>query len=122
MTGNLIPARSSPIMGVLQIMTKERMPVAYRKSVSISLPPQLEREVLRTARRRNQTTSEFVRAALTQYIEDQKTREVLWKRARRYSAKKAKELGIRTEEDVYRIMNELRHGRASRFYAASSRR
>jgi predicted transcriptional regulator len=94
------------------------MPVAYRKPVSISLPPPLLKEVERLAKRRHQTTSEFVRAALRRYIDQ----EQAWRETLAYGRKKAKEQGIRGEEDIYRIMDEIRHGRPSLPYASASGR
>lgn len=78
----------------------------YRKPVSVSLPPPLLKEVGRLAKRQQQTTSELVRAALREYLD----REKAWKATLAYGAKKAKAQGIRTEEDIYRLMHELRHG------------
>ena len=75
-------------------------------------------EVERVARRRRQTASEFVRAALRRYIDQEKA----WRETLAYGRKKAKEQGIRSEEDIYRIMEELRHRRPSPPYAAASGR
>ena len=102
---------------VLQITTGG-MPVAYRKPVSISLPPPLLREVERLAKRQHQTTSELVRAALPRYIDQEKA----WRETLAYGRMRAKQQGIRTEEDIYRIMDEIRHGRPSSCYAAAGRR
>ena len=98
------------------------MSVAYRKSVSISLPPPLLKEVERRAKRQHQTFSELVRSALRYYLDDTTAREAAWKRTLAYGTKKAKELGIGTEEDVYAIMQELRHGPSPAVHAASRRR
>ena len=103
------------------------MPVALRKPKSISLPEPFAKEVERFAKREHQTVSELVRAALRHYMTDSQERRGAWKEVMAYGRKKAKEAGIHTEEEVYRIMDQLRHGRASRSSArsrsyASSRR
>ena len=86
------------------------MPVAYRKPVSVSLPPPLVEEVTRLAKQQHQTTSELVREALRRYLSDTKARQAAWKATRAYGRKKAKELGIRTEADVQRVIDEYRRG------------
>jgi metal-responsive CopG/Arc/MetJ family transcriptional regulator len=98
------------------------MPVAYRKPVTISLPPPLLKDVERLAKKQHQTTSELVREALRRYLSEAWERAAAWKRARAYGAKKAKTLGLHTEEDVYRLIDELRHGAATPPAAASRRR
>ena len=85
--------------------------MAYRKPVSVSLPPPLDEKVTRLAQQRHQTKSEFVRAALTRFIRDEEEWEARWRRLRAYGTKMAKEMGISSEEQVYDIMYELRHGR-----------
>lgn len=96
--------------------------MAYRKPVSVSLPPPLLKEVERRAKRQHQTFSELVRTALRYYLDDSAAREAAWKRTLAYGTKKAKELGIRTEEDVYAVMQELRHGPSPTVHATSRRR
>jgi len=96
--------------------------VAYRNPVTISLPPPLLKDVERLAKKQHQTTSELVREALRYYLTDTEERAAAWKRARAYGAKKARSLGLRTEEDVYRLLDELRHGAAPSPVAASRRR
>lgn len=103
-------------------LTHEDIPVAYRKPVTISLPPPLLKDVERLAKKQHQTTSELVREALRRYLNDTEERAAAWKRARAYGAKKAKVLGLSTEEDIYRLLDELRHGAATPPIAASRRR
>lgn len=89
------------------------MRVAYRKPVTISLPPPLLKQVERRAKRQHQTTSELVREALRRYLREADT-DAAWQRAVEYGRKKAKQLGLRTddqiEEAVSQIVNESRHG------------
>lgn len=49
------------------------------------------------------TRSELVREALQKYIQERG-----WKKLREYGAQKAKEIGIKTEEDVERLIDEGR--------------
>jgi len=83
--------------------------MAYRKPVTISLPPPLEEEVQKLARKQHQSVSELVRAALRLYL-DRATQEAAWGRARAKGRQTAKRLGIRTEAQLQAILDELRHG------------
>jgi metal-responsive CopG/Arc/MetJ family transcriptional regulator len=89
------------------------MPVAYRKPVSISLPPPLRKAIDRLAKRQHQTTSELVRDALRRYIREVEA-DAAWRRAVAYGRKKAKALGVSTDQEledaVTDIVNEYRHG------------
>lgn len=69
----------------------------------ISLPPRLYREAMKIAKKEARTKSELVREALRKYLE-----EKTFSRARRELETKAEKLGIRTEADVERIIDELR--------------
>jgi predicted transcriptional regulator len=71
---------------------------------TISLPPTLSREALKLAKRESRTRSELVRQALRSYIERQKK---LWD-ARLQFAKNLDKAGIRTLEDVERMVDEGR--------------
>mgnify|MGYP006245447767 CR=1 FL=1 len=84
--------------------------MATRKPVTVSLPPALYTEIAALAEQQHQNLSELMRAALRQYLDDTRERRAAWKRARAYGRKKAKEQGIRSEEDVYRLMHDIRHG------------
>ena len=95
--------------------------MAYRKPITVSVPPPLEEEVKSLARKQHQTVSELVRAALRLYL-TQAERETAWKRARGYGRKKAKALGITTEAQLQAILDELRHNRESSIDASPARR
>ena len=83
----------------------------YRRPRSISFPQPLIDKVERVARRQHQTVSELVRAAVLKHLVDLEAQELSWKRALAYGKNKAKKSGLRTEEDVYRLIYQLRHGR-----------
>ena len=94
------------------IVSYRIMLMPYRKPVTVSLPPPLLKQVEQRAKKQHQTTSELVREALRRYLDDRKTEEALWADLRNYGAKKARELGVRTpdelEETINRIVAEYR--------------
>ncbi len=73
------------------------------KTWTISLPPKLGREAERTAREENRTKSELVREALRMYLEERR-----WRKLQRQTARRAQALGVRSEEDVDRLVHEAR--------------
>ncbi len=73
------------------------------KTWTISLPPKLVREAERTAKEENRTKSELVREALRMYLEEQR-----WRKLQQKTALQAQALGIRTEEDVDRLVHAVR--------------
>ncbi len=73
------------------------------KTWTISLPPQLVREAEQTAKEENRTKSELVREALRLYLKEQQ-----WRKLQQKTALQAQALGIKTEEDVNRIVHEFR--------------
>lgn len=70
---------------------------------TISLPPALVREAERTAKEENRTKSELVREALRIYLDERR-----WRKLQRKTAFQAQALGIRTEEDVDRLVHAVR--------------
>ena len=70
---------------------------------TISLPPRMEREAKHLARKEHRTKSELMREALRRYMVSKKLQEV-----QRIMVPRARRLGIRTEADVERIIDELR--------------
>jgi CopG family transcriptional regulator/antitoxin EndoAI len=77
--------------------------VRTTKTWTVSLPPNLVREAERTAREENRTKSELVREALRLYLDERR-----WRKLQRKTALQAQALGIRTEEDVDRLVHEVR--------------
>lgn len=72
--------------------------------VTISLPPRLFQRVMKTARSKGMTRSELVREALRRYeFEEQE-----WQALFDYGRRKAHATGIRTEEDVERLIDASR--------------
>lgn len=73
------------------------------KTWTVSLPPELVREAERRAREEHRTKSELVRQALRMYLEEQR-----WRKLQQKTALQAQALGIRTEEDVDRLVHAVR--------------
>ncbi|MDP3995035.1 MAG: ribbon-helix-helix domain-containing protein [bacterium] len=72
--------------------------------ISFSLPRQLAQELDREARAQSMTRSEFVRDSLRRKLAFKGLREL-----QREAAKRAKQAGILTEEDVVRAVREIRN-------------
>ena len=70
---------------------------------TVSLPPMLIKEAERVAKEEDRTRSELVREALRMYIEERR-----WRKLQRQTAIKAQALGIKTEEDVDRLVHSVR--------------
>ncbi len=66
---------------------------------TVSLPPNLVREAERTANEEDRTKSELVREALRMYIEERR-----WRKLQREITARAQALGLRSEEDVVRLV------------------
>lgn len=74
------------------------------KVVNISMPEKFFKQVEELAKEENRTRSELYREALRQYIETRR-----WQKLQQETAERARKLGIESEEDVDRIVNELRN-------------
>ena len=73
--------------------------------LSLSLPPELLREVERVAKQEGRTKSELFREALRRYVEERR-----WRGLQRYGASRARRLGL-SQADVERAVQEFRRGR-----------
>ncbi len=74
-----------------------------RRKWTVSLPLDLAQAAERAARRDGVTRSAFLREALRQFLQERR-----WRNLQRQTARRAQALGIRTEEDVDRLVHELR--------------
>ncbi|MBI2067031.1 MAG: ribbon-helix-helix protein, CopG family [Deltaproteobacteria bacterium] len=72
-------------------------------STSISLPLPLEKAVQKEARAEHRTKSGFIQEAIRYYLEAKR-----WKRLQRETAERARQLGIRSEEDVEELVDSVR--------------
>ncbi len=73
------------------------------KVISVSIPPEMAREVQRVAREESRTRSELFREALRQYIATRSR----WRALQQYGARQVKKLDIK-EGDIKRLIDEYR--------------
>ena len=74
------------------------------KAINASLPLDIYQELEELAEKKGMSRSNIIRIALLNYVE----REKKWQRIYEIGEKKAKELGIRNEEDVEKLIHEFR--------------
>ena len=80
------------------------------QTLNIALPKDLVKKVDEVAKKEYRNRSELIRQALRVYLEDKSEWEQIFK-----SGEKAmKDMGIKSEEEVNKIVYEYRHGRKSR--------
>ena len=79
------------------------------QTLNISLPKDLVRKTDKAAEGEYRTRSEFIKEVLMNYLR----KRMAWDEIFVAGAKSAKKLGIKSEEDVYRIVDEYRHGKDS---------
>ena len=73
------------------------------KIQTISLPPEIVKQIEKIIKEEGMTKSELFREALREYIRKRRL-----ERIREYGARKAAELGIK-EEEVEKLIDEYRH-------------
>ncbi len=73
------------------------------KLISFSIMPDFLREVEKVAKEEHRTKSELIREALRRYLEDRE-----WEKLTRYARRKSAATGIKTEEDIQRVVDEYR--------------
>jgi len=72
------------------------------KTVTLSVPPEMDRKINALMKKEGRTRSELLREALRRYMEEQE-----WKETLRYGRMRAKERGI-TEDQVEDIVDAYR--------------
>jgi len=77
------------------------------QTLNISLPKDLIKRVDELAKKEYKNRSELIREALRGYVEDKNEWEEIFEEGK----KMGKKMGIKSEEDVYRIVDEYRHGK-----------
>ena len=75
------------------------------KPITVSLPPSLLRDAERIAKEETRTRSEVIRDALRQYITSRR-----WQRLRQWGTEAADRLGLKTEADLQRLLDQVRSG------------
>ena len=73
-----------------------------QKTITVSLPAKVVEELDKMAREENTTRSQILRTAIDQYSRSGR----IWKQIYKWGEEAAKELGIKTEEDVDRLIHE----------------
>jgi len=74
------------------------------KTITLSLPSRMLEEIDRLAEEEQATRDEVLKSALKRYLQNQE----VWKRIFQQGESWARELGIKSEEDVDRIIHEFR--------------
>ena len=80
------------------------------QTLNIALPIELVKKVDERAKKDYKNRSELIREALRVYLQDMAE----WEEIFEYGKKMGKKMGIKSEEDVNRIVYEFRHGRKPR--------
>lgn len=75
-----------------------------RKILNISLPAKMYFEIERSAVREASTKAELAREAIRQYLADKRD----WQKIFKLGRATAKKFGIKNEDDVERIVDEIR--------------
>ena len=73
-------------------------------TINLSLPKRLLSQIDQQSKKEARSRSELIREATRSYLK----RISAWDEIFKYGRKKAKELGIKSEEDVYRMVQEYR--------------
>ena len=76
-------------------------------TINLSLPKNLLSRIDQQSKTESRSRSELIREATRSYLK----RISAWDEIFKYGRKKAKELGIKSEEDVYRMIQEYRQGK-----------
>lgn len=71
--------------------------------ITISLPTDLLRETQRAAKEEARTRSDLIREALRQYLASRR-----WQRLRQWGAETTQRLGLKSEADLQRLLDEVR--------------
>lgn len=79
------------------------------QTLNIALPKELVQKVDEVAKKEYRNRSELIREALRVYLQDKSEWEDIFK----VGEKAMKDLGIKSEEEVNKIVYEYKHGRKS---------
>lgn len=77
------------------------------QTFNIALPRELVKKVDERAKKEYRNRSELIREALRIYME----RRTTWDKIFEAGERTAKRMGIKSEEDIDRIIHEFRHGK-----------
>ena len=73
-------------------------------TINLSLPKNLLSQIDQQARKESRSRSELIREAARSYLK----RISAWDEIFKYGRRKGKQLGIKSEEDIYRMVQEYR--------------
>lgn len=90
----------------MEAARKRNAPGRATKTITVSLPPQMAKEVDRLAKAEKKTKSQLFRDMLAVYQETRMEKD--WERLRRLGKETAEKAGITSEEDLDRIIHEVR--------------
>ena len=79
------------------------------QTLNIALPKDLVKKVDEVAKKEYRNRSELIRQALRVYLEDKNE----WEQIFKAGEKAMKDMGIKSEEEVNKIVYEYRHGKKS---------
>lgn len=74
------------------------------KTINVSVSEQIVRELNRLAKRQRRTRSSLLRDAILEYMQQR----VSWEDLQAEASERARRRGINTEEDVERLVDEVR--------------
>ncbi len=77
------------------------------QTFNIALPKELVKKVDEVAKREYRNRSELIREAVRRYIKDLDE----WEQIFRSGEKAAKRLGLKSEQDIDKVVYEFRHGK-----------
>ena len=77
------------------------------QTVNISLPRELVKEADRVAQMEYKTRSELIKSLLASYVRSM----AAWDHLFAYGKRIGRKMGIKSEEDVYKIVDDYRHVR-----------
>lgn len=79
------------------------------QTLNIALPMELVKKVDQVAKKEYRNRSELIRAALVGYLRDRQE----WEEIFDYGEKAMKQMGVKSEKQIDKIVYEFRHGRKS---------
>ncbi len=100
-------------MDIYYLLTRHTIMIQYlymqTQTLNIALPKDLVRKVDEVARNEYRNRSELIREALRIYLQNKEE----WQQIFRAGERAMKKMGIKSEEEVNKIVYEYRHGRKS---------
>ncbi len=83
------------------------------KTINVSISDQVVKELDRIAKRESRTRSSLLRDAILEYMQ----KHISWEDLQADASEQAQKMGISTEEDVQRLVDEVRESLAEKYRA-----